>query len=89
MAFFSTPISTPTRQERPRTTRNIQSVYLVDLQAIREQPGTVANIVILPYKEEVAGSIGHRPLRESVLLQEKRSAQERAPGYGLVLPPDL
>jgi hypothetical protein len=35
-----------------------------------EQPGTAANIVFLPYKEEeVAGSIGHRPLRKSVDLQ--------------------
>jgi hypothetical protein len=25
------------------------------LQVIPEQPGTVANIIILPYKEEVAG----------------------------------
>jgi hypothetical protein len=36
---------------------------------LHEQPGTVANIVILPYKEEVAGSIWHRPLRKSEVLQ--------------------
>jgi hypothetical protein len=39
-------------------------VYLDDLQVIREQPGTTAHIVILPYKEEVAGSIGHRSLQK-------------------------
>ncbi len=57
-------LSTPTRQERPRTTRNILSVSLADLQVIREQPGTVANIVILPYKEEVAGSNPASPTRK-------------------------
>jgi hypothetical protein len=39
-------------------------VYLVDLQAISEQPGTMANIVILLYKEEVAGSNPASPTSE-------------------------
>ena len=38
-----TPTGTPTRHEQWRTTRNILSRYLVDLQAISEQPGTAAN----------------------------------------------
>jgi len=46
-------------------------MYLVDLQAIREQPETVANIVILPYKEEVAGSNPASPTLKSVDLQDK------------------
>ena len=57
-----TPTGTPTRHERRRTKRNRSPKYSVGLQVSREQPGTAANIVDLPYKEEVAGSIGHRPL---------------------------
>jgi hypothetical protein len=52
---------------------------LADLQVIREQPGTMANIVNFPYNEEVAGSIGHRPLRKSVDLQVKVSLDKVEP----------
>jgi hypothetical protein len=47
-----------------------------------ERPGTAANIVFLPYKEEeeeeeVAGSIGHRPLRKSVVLQVESEGDKK------------
>jgi hypothetical protein len=39
---------------------------------IFEQPDTTANIIILPYKEEVAGSIGYRLLEKSGVFEEER-----------------
>jgi hypothetical protein len=43
----------------PRTAANGEKHIFADLaylQVVSEQPGTVANVVFLPYKEEVAGS---------------------------------
>jgi hypothetical protein len=53
---WCTPTGTPTRYEQRRTTRNTVCGDLVNLQVISEQPGAVANVVSLPYKEEAAGS---------------------------------
>jgi hypothetical protein len=37
---------------------------------ILQTPATLRNALILPYKEEIAGSIGRRPLRKSGVLQK-------------------
>ena len=46
---------------------------------VLQPPATFRNALILPYKEEAAGSNQHRPLIKSAVLQVKRNAQERAP----------
>ena len=44
---------------------------------VLQHPGTLSNALFLPYKEEVAGSIGHRPFEESGVLQKNVARKNR------------
>jgi hypothetical protein len=67
----------PGRSRKTNGARNVKNcLYKPDFY----QGSTYPESFDLTYKEEVAGSIGRRPLRKSVVLQVKCSVSDEAPG---------
>ena len=88
----ATPFGTPVRQisatvgrYRRVLARNPKNA-LSGLKALlcgtrRHLPDEKKNLERFSYKEEAAGSIGHRPLRKSGVSQVKHSVARKAPGH--------